>query len=115
MVDEAVRRILRIKYRLGLFDHPYADENREHESLLTPEHRAVARKIAGRTLVLLKNDHETLPLKKNLKSIAVIGPLADDAVSMINTWPADGHPEDAVTLLAGVRNKVSPGTKINYA
>jgi len=114
VVDQAVRRILRIKYQLGLFEHPYGDEARERATLLSAEHRMAAREVAGRTFVLLKNDHETLPLKKNLKSIAVIGPLADDAENMINTWPGDGRPQDAVTLLTALRKKVSPDTKINY-
>ncbi len=77
-IDEAVRRILRIKFRLGLFDRPYTDEAREPNSLLRPESIRLAREIAGRSMVLLKNDRETLPLSKNVGSIAVIGPLADD-------------------------------------
>src|ERR1051325_4161333 len=77
-IDEAVRRILRIKFRLGLFDHPYTDEVPEANALLRPESIQLAREIAGRSMVLLKNDRETLSLSRNLGSIAVIGPLADD-------------------------------------
>ena len=78
VLDEAVRRVLRIKFRLGLFDHPYADESREARVSGTAEHRAIARTIAGRSMVLLKNDRKLLPLDRSLQSIAVVGPLADD-------------------------------------
>jgi beta-glucosidase len=114
-IDEAVRRILRIKFRLGLFEHPYADEAREHSVLLSGANLAAAREIAARSQVLLKNDRETLPLSKQLKSIAVVGPLADDQTDMLGSWTGDGDAKDAVTLLAGIRAKVSGATKINYA
>lgn len=114
-IDEAVRRILRIKFRLGLFEHPYVDEPRESNSLLTIENRAAARLIAGRSMVLLKNDSETLPLGKNIGSIAVIGPLADDPRAPLGWWSGDGKPEDTVTPLAGIKSKVSPQTRITYA
>ena len=114
-IDEAVRRILRIKFRLGLFDHPFVDEARERVVTLTPENRAAARDVAARSFVLLKNERETLPLSKDVKSIALIGPLADDQVDMLGSWNGDGNPADAVTLLAGIKAKVSSSTKINYA
>src|SRR5437763_3376094 len=81
-IDEAVRRILRIKFRLGLFDHPFADEARERTVILSPQNLAAAREIAARSMVLLKNERETLPLSKDVKSIALIGPLADDQADM---------------------------------
>jgi beta-glucosidase len=114
-IDEAVRRILRIKFRLGLFDKPYADEGRERTSIFNAESIAAAREIAGRSMVLLKNERETLPLSKSLKSIAVVGPLADSQKDMIGSWSGDGKAEDAVTVLAGIRAKVSPQTKVSYA
>lgn len=114
-VDQAVRRVLRLKYRLGLFDHPYADEALESATLLNSAHLAAARELAARSFVLLKNDHATLPISQQVKSIAVIGPLADDAQSMIGPWSGDGRKEDAVSLLAGLRAKVPTGTIINYA
>src|SRR6266550_1262440 len=114
-VDEAVRRILRIKYRLGLFEHPYTDEAREKSSLLTVSNRAAARAIADRSMVLLKNERENLPLSKALHSIAVIGPLADDKRTPLGWWSGDGKPEDTVTPLMGIRTKVSPATKVGYA
>jgi beta-glucosidase len=114
-INEAVRRILRIKFRLGLFDRPYADEGRERSALLSPENLAAAREIASRSQVLLKNDHETLPLSKEVKSIALVGPLANDQKDMLGSWTGDGDVANAVTLLDGIKAKVSPATKINYA
>jgi beta-glucosidase len=114
-IDEAVRRVLRIKFRLGLFDNPYTDESRENAVMLSRENQAAAREVAGRSLVLLKNERETLPLNKNISSIALIGPLADDQLSMIGSWSGDGRKEDAVTVLAGIKAKVPASTKINYA
>jgi beta-glucosidase len=113
-IDRAVRRVLETKYELGLFEHPYADEALESSTLLSPANLTAARELAARTFVLLKNDHHTLPLGRNLKSIAVIGPLADDAQSMMGPWSGDGRKEEAITLLAGIRAKV-PGAKIVYA
>src|SRR5258705_1024671 len=114
-IDEAVRRILRIKFRLGLFEHPYTDEAAESGSLLTAANRAAAREIAGRSMVLLKNDRELLPLSKTIGSIAIVGPLADDRRAPLGWWSGDGHDEDTVTALAGIRAKVSPQTKVIYA
>ena len=114
-VDEAVRRVLRIKFRLGLFEQPYTDEAREHTVILSPAHVAAARDIAGRSMVLLKNERETLPLSKSVSSIAVVGPLADDRQAPLGSWTGDGRKEDVVTLLAGIKAKVSPGTKVAYA
>ena len=114
-IDEAVRRILRIKFRLGLFERPYVDESLEKTAHLTTESRAVAREIAGKSMVLLKNERETLPLAKNIGSIAVIGPLADDKRSPLGWWSGDGRDEDTVTPLTGIRNKVSAQTKVIYA
>jgi beta-glucosidase len=114
-LDEAVRRILRIKFRLGLFEHPYADESRERTVLLSRENLAAAREIAGRSMVLLKNERETLPLGKSIRSIAVVGPLADSQPDMLGSWSGDGNYKDAVTLLSGIRAKVSQATKVTYA
>lgn len=114
-IDEAVRRILRIKFRLGLFDHPYTREAAETEILLTRTNRAAAREIAGRSMVLLKNDHAALPLSPGVGSIAVIGPLADDRRTPLGWWAGDGKPDDTITPLAGIKAKVSPKTKVGYA
>jgi beta-glucosidase len=114
-IDEAVRRILRIKFRLGLFDRPYTDEAREPNALLRPESIRLAREIAGRSMVLLKNERETLPLNKNIRSVAVIGPLADDRRAPLGWWAGDGKEENTVTPLAGIKAKVSPQTMVLYA
>jgi beta-glucosidase len=114
-VDEAVRRILRVKFRAGLFEHPYADEARERAVILSAENLRAAREVAARSLVLLKNEHETLPLGKQLRSIAVVGPLADDPRAIIGSWSGDGRAQDAVTLLAGIKAKVSARTRVLYA
>ena len=115
VVDEAVRRVLRVKFRLGLFERPFADEARERSALLTGEHLAAARASAARSLALLKNERETLPIRKDLKALAVVGPLADDAQSMLGSWIGDGRKEDAVSLLAGIRAKRLAGMRIDYA
>ena len=116
-VDEATRRVLRLKYRLGLFADPYrySDSVRERTSTMTAEHLAAARDVARRSIVLLKNERRALPLSKTVGTIAVIGPLADDPRSMLGSWSAAGRPEDAVTILAGIRAAVSPQTRVLYA
>jgi beta-glucosidase len=116
-IDEAVRRVLRLKYRIGLFQDPYrySDTTRQRTLTLAPEHLAAAREIARKSIVLLKNDRRLLPLSKTLGTIAVIGPLADDRRSMLGSWHADGRAEEAVTILAGIRQTVSPRTRVIYA
>lgn len=115
IIDEAVRRILRIKFRLGLFDKPYADEARERTIISSRENLAAAREVAARSMVLLKNAGNVLPLSKTINSIALIGPLADDRQAPLGSWNGDGRKEDVVTLLEGIKTKVSPATKILYA
>jgi beta-glucosidase len=112
-VDEAVRRVLRIKLRAGLFDHPYADPERERTAMLRPESRQAAREVAARSMVLLKNDH-VLPLDPTVRRLAVIGPLADDRKNMMGNWTGDGRPEDVVTVLDGVKAAVSRGTQVTH-
>jgi beta-glucosidase len=117
-IDEAVRRVLWLKSRLGLFDNPYIDESRESAILLSREHLAAARAVAGRSLVLLKNDGGTLPLRKDLRAIAVLGPLADDRATPLGHWHGDGKPEEVMTLLAGIQARVAESggrTKVAYA
>lgn len=113
-IDEAVRRILRIKFRLGLFEKPYADEAREQAAILNTANVAAAREVAGRSLVLLKNERNTLPLNRSVQSIAVIGPLADDPKAMLGSWAGDGRATDTVTLLTAIKEKV-PGAKVVHA
>ena len=116
LVDEAVRRVLRAKFRLGLFDKPYqnADLHREKQLILHPDHRQLARKVAQKSIVLLKNQNALLPLSKTTKTIALIGPLADNKKDLLGGWAALGKPDDVVTVLEGIRKKISPQTKIEY-
>ena len=114
VVDEAVRRVLRIKMRAGLFDAPYADPEHERATLLKPEFRAAAREIAGRSMVLLRNEGGVLPLSPSIRRLAVIGPLAADRADTMGNWTGDGHAEDTVTVLAGIR-AAAPSTEVTYA
>src|SRR5438552_7256017 len=105
VVDEAVRRVLRIKFKAGLFDHPYADPQREKTDILTPENREVARKLAFESLVLLQNKNDVLPLNPK-QTIAVIGPLANDKSSQLGPWAGNGQAADAITPLSAFRQKM---------
>ncbi len=111
-VDEAVRRVLRIKERAGIFNRPYADEAREKGALLKPEYRHAAREIAARSMVLLKNEGGVLPLASSIARLAVIGPLADDRQNMMGNWTGDGRKEDIVTVVEGIKAAVSSGTSV---
>jgi beta-glucosidase len=110
-IDEAVRRVLRIKLRAGLFDHPYVDEGLERTELLSPANRQAALEAARESMVLLRNDG-TLPLKKDVKALAVIGPLADSRKDMIGPWAGAGRGEDSTSILEGIRKLASPGTRV---
>ena len=122
VVDEAARRVLRVKFALGLFDHPYADETRAPYAA-TPDKRALARKAAEETLVLLKNSAnpipyvgKTLPIAANTPAIALIGPLADSQIDMLGSWAAAGDPKDAVTLRTTLQARCDAAkTKLYYA
>jgi beta-glucosidase len=105
VVDEAVRRVLRIKFAAGLFDHPYADPNREKSDILTPQNREIARKMALESVVLLQNKNGLLPLDAK-QTIAVIGPLADDKAAQLGSWAGKGEAKDAVTPLEALRQKL---------
>jgi beta-glucosidase len=101
-IDDAVRRILRIKFRAGLFENPYVDVGQAEGKQLLPENRAAARRAAGRSMVLLKNDGGVLPLDP-AKATAIIGPLGDDKHDMLGPWWGRGADEDAVSLFEGMR------------
>ena len=114
IIDDAVQRILGIKYDLGLFEDPYrySDVAREAEYVLHNDHFKHAREVAKKSIVLLENRNNTLPLDIDLAKIAVIGPLANDSVTPLGTWSAQGQEENVTTLLEGVRLAVSNQTKI---
>jgi beta-glucosidase len=118
-VDDSVRRILRVKFALGLFDRPYADETREAGAMVQPESLALARKAAEQSLVLLKNTEfsaagPVLPLSSAVKTIALIGPLADDPGDMLGSWAGQGRREDVTTLRAALSQKIG-STNVRYA
>jgi beta-glucosidase len=101
-IDDAVRRILRVKFRAGLFEHPYVNVDAAEGKQLLPQNRAAARKAAARSVVLLKNDGPVLPLDPS-KSTAIIGPLGDSAHDMLGPWWGKGDEADAVSLFAGMK------------
>jgi beta-glucosidase len=103
-LDDAVRRILRVKFRAGLFEHPYVDQARAADpaSFVTADDRAAAREAAGRSMVLLKNADAALPFDATRKT-AVIGPLGDDQHDMLGPWWGQGRDEDAVSVYAGIK------------
>jgi beta-glucosidase len=108
VVDEAVRRVLRVKFKAGIFEHPYADPAREKTDILTAESLQTERKMAQESMVLLQNNNELLPLKKE-QTVAVIGPLADDKASQLGPWAGNGQAIDAVTPLEGITAKLGKG------
>ena len=114
VLDEAVRRVLRIKFRLGLFDKPFTDETLEGKTLLTAANRANAREIAAKSFVLLKNDNNALPASKTAASVAVVGGLAESKEDILGSWNGDGKVADAVSVLDGVKNKIG-ASKVVYS
>ena len=118
LVDDAVRRVLRVKHALGLFDDPYryCDAAREKAATGTPQNLAAARDVARKSIVLLKNEGGILPIDKAAaKRIAVIGPLANDKDSPLGNWRAQGVANSAVSLLEGVKAAVCTSTEVVYA
>lgn len=140
LINEAVRRVLRLKFLLGLFEHPYVSVERVSEVFDTPEQRLLARRIAQKSIVLLKNEGGLLPLRKDLASIAVIGPNADSIRNMLGDYAYPAHIEimelmrrgaietpapgkmdlsdiyvPMTSVLEGIKGKVSPQTRLFYA
>ncbi|MGZ9097517.1 MAG: beta-glucosidase BglX [Micavibrio sp.] len=115
-IDQACRRVLEAKWKLGLFGDPYQylSEERAAQKIMTAENRQDARDMVARSCVLLKNDHQTLPLPKT-GTIALIGPLANDRKNMLGTWAISGDPEKCISVLDGMRNVAGPGVTIHYA
>lgn len=116
LVDQAVRRILRMKFQLGLFDDPYqySDPEREAELIFTEEHRAIARDVAKRSIVLLNNEEGLLPISKTTSKIAVIGHLAAEKDAPLGNWRAQGDNSTTVSLLDGIRNAVGSNVEVEY-
>ncbi len=115
LVDLSVRRVLREKFRLGLFEHPYVDPQQALKVVHSQPHQDLALVAAREGIVLLKNEQNLLPLKKNLKSIAVIGPDADNTLNQLGDYTAKKVTQPVVTILQGIKQKVGPQTKVLYA
>ncbi len=116
-IDELTKEVLRKKFELGLFDNPYLynDLSREKETVYSKENREFSRKVAQKSIVLLKNENNILPLNKNIKKIAVIGPLAADKENPLGPWSAKSIPNSAVSVLEGIKHAVSPNTEVYFA
>ncbi len=114
-IDEAVRRILRLKFRLGLFDKPYVEELPEKDRYYQPQSMAVAAKLAEESMVLLKNDRNTLPLSKIVKQIALIGPMVKDSINLMGSWEGQGVASAVETLMAGFQKEFKNKAVLNYA
>ncbi|EJG00605.1 glycoside hydrolase family 3 N-terminal domain-containing protein [Flavobacterium sp. F52] len=121
LVDDAVRRILRKKFELGLFDDPYkySDPKREEKALSNPEHRKAALEMAEKSIVLLKNENQTLPISKSTKTIAFIGPMVKEYKANMGFWavelPEVNYDKWVVSQWDGLQNKVGKNTKLLYA
>ena len=118
-LDEDVRHVLRVKFALGLFENPYVDEKKESSAMLLPEAVALSREVAEHSFVLLKNDSLSsgsplLPLSDDVKSIALIGPLADDGNLMLGSWGGLGDGKDAITLRAALVKKLGEA-RVHFA
>ena len=115
-IDTSVERILRAKYALGLFDDPYRflDVKRERREIRSEAVTNLARKAAASSMVLLKNDHVTLPLSKQMKRIALIGPLANNRAEVMGSWKARGEESDVVTVLDGIKKKLGNNVAVTY-
>jgi beta-glucosidase len=113
-LDDAVRPVLRTKVVLGLFDHPYVNVSKTEAVLTNPSHRLLARRAAAETAVLLRNEDHTLPIAKSIRSIAVIGSLADDPAALMGSWPGKGVKKETVTVLAGIRERAGASVQVAY-
>ena len=111
-IDESVRRILRIKFKTGMFENPYADPQHVEQIVQSPAHRQVALDAARASMTLLKNDHQTLPFSKSVHSIAVLGPTAKDGIPL---GGYSGFNIPTVSVVDGIKNKVGPNVSVEWA
>jgi beta-glucosidase len=118
-LNDAVRRVLQLKFKMGLFDDPFKfmDKQREKNTLMKPAYLEASLDLARKSMVLLRNSEALLPLKKNTKSIAFIGPLTDSHYDndYIGTWSAQGSSDNIVTVLDAVKKKLDPSSTLLYA
>lgn len=113
-IDEAVRNILRIKYRLGLFDNPYVDEKLSSTVMYAPSHLEAAKQAAVESAILLKNDKEILPLQSSVKTVAVVGPMANAPYEQLGTWVFDGEKIHTQTPLNAIKEMVGDKVQVIY-
>jgi len=114
VLDTAVSRVLRIKFNMGLFEKPYVNPQLAKQKVRSAEKVALARQVARESIILLKNQDKLLPLSKSLKTLAVIGPNADQFYNQIGDYSAPQSEGNVVTVLQGIKNKLGNNTKINY-
>ena len=113
-LNDAVRPILRTKYLLGLFTNPYVDASKTEAVLTAPGHRELARQMAAETAVLLRDQNNVLPIARGVRSIAVVGSLADDPQALMGSWPASSKAAETVTVLAGIRKRAGNAVRVSY-
>lgn len=114
-LDKAVANVLRLKFKMGLFENPYVSPEKAKEIVGSLLHQATARKVARESIVLLKNSNNILPLSKEIASIAVIGPNADNIYNQLGDYTAPQHLDKVSTILKGIKAAVSPSTVVRYA
>lgn len=112
-INEAVRNILRVKFRLGLFDSPYVDE-KQPSVMYAPAHLDAARRAAAESAILLKNDSETLPLKESVRTVAIVGPMADAPYEQLGTWVFDADKSHTQTPLAAIKEMYGDRVQVIY-
>lgn len=113
-LDDAVRRVLRVKFRLGLFERPFTPQTEPSERFLLPASLEIAERLAEESMVLLKNENGALPLR-GVRRIAVIGPMAKSRYHLLGSWTAQGNAEDAVCVFAGLENEYGGSTELTFA
>lgn len=113
-IDESVARILRLKFQLGLFEHPYTPAYEDSKRILRSEYKDAAARMAQESMVLLKNDNSLLPLKKGM-TMAVIGPMAKDKENLLGSWKAHGRVDDVESIYEGLKKEFGSNTRLLYA
>jgi beta-glucosidase len=115
-IDRSVRRVLEMKYKLGLFENPYTDIEFYKKNALSKQYKdSIALQISRESIVLLKNEDNVLPVKKGIKNIAVIGPLGDDSSNVLGAWSGAGEPSSVVTILDGIKKAAGPGVNVTFS
>ena len=114
-IDTAVANILRLKFEMGLFENPYVEPSKAKQVVRNQKHKDLAREVAREGIVLLNNNNNILPLKDNIGSIAVIGPNADNIYNQLGDYTAPQERENIITVLDGIKNRVSSNTIVRYA